>query len=93
MISLSKIAKMRAVASLTAWIALSIVRDQVVARALCSAPPINVSEGGTDADEEEGRTEGVEEGLEADDEEKGLEEVARHVRAASPEAAPRAAAR
>jgi hypothetical protein len=50
----------------------------VVARAQCSAPPTTFSEGGNDADEEEGRTEGNEEGREADDEEKGLEEVARH---------------
>src|SRR5439155_15377756 len=47
----------------------------VVARARCSAPPTTFSEGGNDADEEEGRTEGNEEGREAVDEEKGLEEV------------------
>lgn len=84
---------MRPVASLTAWIALSIVRDEVVRARAVLRTTNNVSEGGTDADEEEGRTEGIEEGREEDDEEKGLEEVARHVRAASLEAAPRAAAR
>ena len=90
-ISLRKIAALRAVASLTALIAVSMVRGSGCARA-CSAPPTPFSEGGNDADEEEGRTED-EEGREAVDEEKGLEEVGRLVRAASSEAAPRSAAR
>ncbi|HWE25866.1 MAG TPA: hypothetical protein VG496_18165 [Myxococcales bacterium] len=39
----------------------------------------NVSEGGYDASEEEGREEGKQEGRQEDDEEKELEEVARRV--------------